>query len=187
MMQGPLPHPDETKTGSQRSRLFVYNGGFLTQSRVRRILDLAGYDIRLGLPKEGDLVGIWGDSPTAHRGKKIAEEHGAPLVRIEDAFLRSVHPGRSGEPPLGLLIDRTGVHFNPSLSSDLVTLLKDHPLDDSALMKRARDAMARLQDAHLSKYNAFHPDVPPPEPGYVLVVDQLREGLFVVVALWGQD
>ena len=67
MMQGPLPHPDETKTGSQRSRLFVYNGGFLTQPRVRRILDLAGYDIRLGLPKEGDLVGIWGDSPTAHR------------------------------------------------------------------------------------------------------------------------
>ncbi|WP_421685466.1 capsular polysaccharide biosynthesis protein [Tritonibacter scottomollicae] len=175
MMHAPSPHPDTTETGSQRSRLFVYNGGFLTQKRVRRILDLAGYDISLGLPKEGDQVGIWGDSPTAHRGRKIAEEHGAPLVRIEDAFLRSVYPGRRGEPPLGLLIDRTGVHFDPSLSSDLVTLLKDHPLDDSALMKRARDCMARLQDAHLSKYNAFHPDVPPPEPGYVLVVDQLRE------------
>ncbi len=167
----PLNTPE---TGSDRSRLFVFNGGFLTQKRVRRILDLAGYDIRLGLPSEGDLVGVWGDSPTAHRGVDIATERNLPIVRIEDAFLRSVLPGRSGEPPMGLLIDKTGLHFNPTLSSDLVTMLKTHPLDDSALMKRARDAMARLQDAHLSKYNAFHPDVPPPEPGYVLVIDQLR-------------
>ncbi|TNJ41797.1 capsular polysaccharide biosynthesis protein [Phaeobacter sp. B1627] len=174
MMQRPKPHPDTTQTGSSRSRLFVYNSGFLFQQRVRRILQLAGYDIRLGRPKDGDFVGIWGDSPTAHRGKKVAEAHHAAMIRVEDAFLRSVHPGRSGEPPLGLLIDRTGVHFNPHLSSDLVIMLKTDPLDDSHLMRRARDAMARLQDAHLSKYNAFHPQVPVPDPGYVLVVDQLR-------------
>ena len=121
-----------TETGSNRSRLFVYNGGFLTQKRVRRILDLAGYELSLGLPQEGDLVGVWGDSPTAHRGIKVATDRQIPLVRVEDAFLRSVLPGRSGEPPMGLLIDHTGVHFDPSLSSDLVTLLKTDPLDDSA-------------------------------------------------------
>ncbi|KUP92082.1 capsular polysaccharide biosynthesis protein [Tritonibacter horizontis] len=174
MLRRPSPQADTTKPGSDRSRLFVYNGGFLTQKRVRRILELAGYDIRLGRPRSGDLIGIWGDSPTAHRGKAMAERHQAPLLRIEDAFLRSVYPGRAGEPPLGLLIDRTGVHFDPHLSSDLVTLLKTDPLDDSNLMRRARDAIARLQDAHLSKYNGFHPDAPVPEPGYVLVIDQLR-------------
>ena len=51
-----------------RSRLFVYNGGFLTQGPVRRILQLAGYDLRLGLPGPGDFVGVWGASPTAARG-----------------------------------------------------------------------------------------------------------------------
>ena len=43
-----------------RRRLFIYNGGFLKERRVRRILSLAGYDISLGLPKEGDFVGVLG-------------------------------------------------------------------------------------------------------------------------------
>ena len=69
------------KAGGQGSRLFVYNGGFITQPRLRRILDLAGYQLRLGLPKEGDLVGVWGNSPTAHRGRSVAAKYGADLLR----------------------------------------------------------------------------------------------------------
>jgi capsular polysaccharide export protein len=42
------------------------------------------------------------------------------------------------------------------------------------MMRRARNAIGRLQDAHLSKYNSFSPEAPVPDPGYVLVVDQLR-------------
>ncbi|MGR3621006.1 capsular polysaccharide biosynthesis protein [Pseudophaeobacter sp.] len=164
----------KTQAGSKRSRLFVYNGGFLTQPRLRRILNLAGFQTRLGLPQEGDLVGIWGNSPTAHRGRSVAQKYEAGLLRIEDAFLRSIHPGRSGEPPLGLLLDRKGLHFDPSTPSDLEELLATHPLDDSHMMRRARNAIGRLQDAHLSKYNGFLPEAPLPDPGYVLVVDQLR-------------
>ncbi len=163
-----------SKAGGQGSRLFVYNGGFLTQTRLRRILGLAGYQIRLGLPQTGDYVGIWGNSPTAHRGRSSLAKHGAKLLRVEDAFLRSIHPGRSGEPPLGLLLDRKGLYFDPSAPSDLEELLATHPLDDSHMMRRARNAIGRLQDAHLSKYNSFSPEAPVPDPGYVLVVDQLR-------------
>ncbi|OIQ39202.1 MAG: beta-3-deoxy-D-manno-oct-2-ulosonic acid transferase [Roseobacter sp. MedPE-SW] len=163
-----------SKAGGRGSRLFVYNGGFVTQPRLRRILDLAGYQLRLGLPKEGDLVGIWGNSPTAHRGRTVAAKYGADLLRVEDAFLRSIHPGRAGEPPMGLLLDRKGLHFDPAQPSDLEDLLATHPLDDSHMMRRARNAIGRLQDAHLSKYNGFMPSAPLPDPGYVLVVDQLR-------------
>ena len=167
-----IPH----QAGGKRSRLFVYNGGFLTQGRVRRILQLAGYDIRLGWPNaaRGDLVGVWGASPTAPRGEAIAADRDCGILRVEDAFLRSVHPGRSGEPPMGLLLDRTGLHFDAANPGDLITLLKTAPLDDAAKLRRARDAMARLQEAQLSKYNAFHPATPAPDPGYVLVVDQVR-------------
>ena len=163
-----------TRAGTERSRLFVYNGGFLTQKRLRRILQLAGYDLRLGLPGDGDLVGIWGNSPTAHRGRAVAAKYDADLLRVEDAFLRSVHPGRAGEPPMGLLLDRSGVHFDAAIPSDLEHLLATHPLDDSHMMRRARDAIGRLMDAHLSKYNAYSPVAPVPDPGYVLVVDQAR-------------
>lgn len=161
-------------------RLCVYNGGFLTQRRLRRILKLAGYRISLGLPRDGDLVGVWGNSPTAHRGERMAAKHGVPIVRIEDAWLRSLYPGRasglargrSDDPPLGLLIDHSGAHFDPAQPSDLEKILRDDPLDDTALLNRARGCIARMQEAHLTKYTAFDATRPPLPPGYVVVIDQ---------------
>lgn len=155
-------------------RLFVYNGGFITQRRVRRILKLSGYDIRLGLPKDGDLVGVWGQSPTAHRGEAIAAKHNVPILRVEDAFLRSLFPGRAGEAPVGLFLDHKGVHFDPAQRSDLETILAEDPLDDTALLNRARGCIERIKEAHLSKYSAFPTNIAAPDPGYVLVVDQTR-------------
>ncbi len=161
-------------TGDERRRLFVYNGGFLTNRRVRRILSLSGYDIRLGRPQGDDWVGVWGNSPTAHRGLHMAAKYDAPVLRVEDAFLRSLHPGRQGDVPLGLVLDRAGLHFDPSVPSDLEHLLATHPLDDTALLDRARGGIERVRDLHLSKYAAFDLDIAAPEPGYVLVVDQTQ-------------
>ncbi|MEQ6248490.1 capsular polysaccharide biosynthesis protein [Sulfitobacter sp. HNIBRBA3233] len=164
-------------------RLFVYNGGFLTQGRIRRILHLSGYSIHIGLPSEdGDAVAVWGNSPTAHRGLGVAEARDSPVVRIEDAFLRSLFPGREGEPPLGLVIDHSAAHFDPSRPSDLERLLANDPLDDTALLDRARGAIARLKEAHLTKYAAVRDDIDPPAPGYVLVIDQTHEDASVTAS-----
>lgn len=156
-------------------KLFVFNGGFLTQSRVKRILALSGYDVRLGKPGANDAVGVWGMSPTSYRGEAVAKHQNAPLLRVEDAWLRSLFPGREGEPPIGLTLDKTGLHYDASRPSDLEILLNTHALDDTALLDRARGAMERLKEAHLTKYAAVDPDVPAPPPGYVLIVDQTRE------------
>ncbi len=169
-MQG---HPQAAE-GPPPRRLFVYNGGFLTQGRVRRILELAGYDIRLGAPGPEDLVGVWGKSPTSPRGEAVARHRAAPVLRVEDAFLRSVLPGRAGSPPLGLLLDERGVHFDSSAPSDLETLLATHPLDDTQLLNRARDAIDRLKSENVSKYCNFHGDIEAPTPGYVLIIDQTK-------------
>ncbi|MEO0634763.1 MAG: capsular polysaccharide biosynthesis protein, partial [Pseudomonadota bacterium] len=170
-----MTHPLDSAVGPEKARrLYVYNGGFLTQSRVRRILSLSGYRVSLGFPGSDDLVGIWGNSPTAHRGLSVAAKRNTPVLRIEDAFLRSLFPGRAGAPPLGLLMDRKGAHFDPAQPSDLEHLLATHPLDDTAILNRARGCIARIQEAHLSKYTAFDPETPVPAPGYVLVIDQTR-------------
>lgn len=142
--------------------------------RIRRILALAGLPMRLGRPGPRDLVAVWGRTGVAARGEALAARTGAGLVRLEDAWLRSVHPGRTGAPTLGLLIDRSGVHYDASTPSDLETLLARHPLDDHGLIRRAHDGIARLRAADLSKYNLHDPALRPPEPGYVLVVDQTR-------------
>ncbi|MBU2960838.1 capsular polysaccharide biosynthesis protein [Citreicella sp. C3M06] len=173
-----MPHAG----GETLRRLCVYNGGFLRQQRLRRILKLAGWRVSLGLPRGDDHVGVWGQSPYAKRGEAVAARCGAPLLRVEDGFLRSLHPGRDGEPPIGLLLDRAGVHFDARVPSDLETLLLTHPLDDHALLERARGAIARMRQGHLTKYAAVDPTLPAPEPGYVLVIDQTAGDASVIAS-----
>lgn len=169
-------------------RLCVYNSGFLTQGRVKRILGLAGWSVSVGRPSGDDWVGVWGAAPSSERGLAIAQGRDAPVLRVEDAFLRSLHPGRvSREAPLGLVLDRTGVHFDASRPSDLERLLIDDPLDDAALLNSARDLMARYRAARLSKYAAYDPDLTLPEPGYVLVIDQVEGDASVLASVPGPD
>ena len=153
-------------------KLFYYNGGFLRQKRVRRILSMAGYELTLGLPDRGDMVAVWGQSPNQYRGQWIAKKRKAGLLRVEDAFLRSVQPGRAGDPPLGLILDRSGCHFDASYPCDLENILRHDPLKDTDLLCRAAQAIMRIRDNHISKYNAFETTQSPPAPGYVLVIDQ---------------
>ncbi|QFU08683.1 Capsule polysaccharide biosynthesis protein [Rhodobacteraceae bacterium THAF1] len=153
--------------------LRVYTGGFLNP-RLRRILTLAGWSARTGWPSGDDWIGVWGRSPYARRGEWVAHRSGAGLLRIEDAFLRSLHPGRAGEPPLGLLLDGRGVHFDSGAPSDLEHHLATAPLDHTDTLERARQLAVRLKRAHLTKYSAVDPALPVPDPGYVLVVDQTR-------------
>lgn len=163
-------------------RLFVYSGGFLRERRVRRILTLAGWQVKLGLPTDADTVAVWGASPTSSRGLRVAQARGAKLLRVEDAFLRSVLPGRSGEPAQGLLLDRQGVHFDASTPSELERMLAHDPLDDFAKIRRAREVIDRLKQAHISKYNDFDPDAALPPAPYVVVIDQTRDDASVLAS-----
>jgi capsular polysaccharide export protein len=70
------------------------------------------------------------------------------------------------------MIDRKTVHFDPEVPSELEVLLATHPLDDTALLNRARGLIARMQEAHLTKYCAIDADIAAPPAGYVLVIDQ---------------
>lgn len=138
------------------------------------MLTLAGHDLCLGRPGPDDGVVVWGHSPNAGRGERIAAKYGVPLIRVEDAFLRSLRPGRMGDAPLGLLIDGDAVHFDGTRPSRIERILSRDPLDDSNLLERARMGIARIRALHLSKYNIHDPSLVPPPPGYVLVIDQTR-------------
>ncbi|MBD3764726.1 MAG: capsular polysaccharide biosynthesis protein [Rhodobacterales bacterium] len=166
------PAAQDGPAGQAPRRALAYSAGFF-RGALPGILAGAGLRPRIGLAGAGDAVLVWGRSPYAPRGEAMAARAGAALIRVEDAFLRGIHPGRGA--PLGLMIDRTGgVHFDASVPSALETILARDPLDDHVLLTRAREAMARLAAIDASKYNAHDPALPPPPPGYVLVVDQVR-------------
>ena len=156
-------------------RLFHQNLSFLRDYRLDRMLKLAGHELRFGLPGPGDGVLVWGASPTAWRGERVATRRGVPLVRAEDAFLRSVLPGRAGgAAPLGLILDPVGVHFDGSRPSRLEAILADPDLYNSNIPSEANRLLDCFLESGLSKYNDFDPDLPAPDPGYVVVVDQTR-------------
>ena len=77
-----------------------------------------------------------------------------------------------GDAPIGLLIDPRGIHFDPASPSGLEHLLSSDALDNSNLLSRAKDGIERMKHLHLSKYNIHDPTLPPPPPGYVLIIDQ---------------
>lgn len=171
----------QDKAAGTSRRLFVFNGGFLTKPRIRRILTLAGWPPVLGVPGPRDVIGLWGASPTSWRGETMARRTGASVLRVEDAFLRSILPGRAARwngPPaakrgaIGLLLDPIGLHFRAEAPSLLEQLILDPKT--SEWHGRARAGIDRLIAADLSKYNAHLPNTPVPPPGYVLVVDQTR-------------
>lgn len=168
------PLPDEIIKAAEElpRRLCYFNLGFARQKQVRRILELSGLPLRFALPRPGDGVAVWGQSPFSFRGEKIARHRNAPLYRIEDAFLRSIRPGRFGEGPIGLLIDPVGVHFDGRAPSRIEQILQTAELDDSNILDRARAGISRIIASDLSKYNNHDVRLRPPPPGYVLVIDQ---------------
>lgn len=171
-----MPQDADTAAGAIPRRLRFLNGGFLNRD-LRRILIAAGHELRPGLPRPGEGVVVWGRSPTAARGEWAAARAAAPLIRVEDALLRSLRPGRqggAGNGPLGLLIDPVGVHFDSASPSLIEQILARHDLDDSNILGRAKDGIARLMVSELSKYNIHDPNHPVPPPGYVLLIDQTQ-------------
>ncbi len=168
------PADPNSGAGALPRRLFYFNAGFWRDQRLRRILQLSSHELCLGQPGPEDGVVVWGHSPYAWRGERIAARYGVPLLRIEDAFLRSLRPGRLGDAPLGLMIDGDAAHYSANKPSRIEAILARNPLDDSNILERARQALARIRAQHLSKYNIHDPDLSLPPPGYVLVVDQTK-------------
>jgi capsular polysaccharide export protein len=74
------------------------------------------------------------------------------VLRLEDGFLRSVGLGVDLVRPLSWVIDRQGIHFDATRSSDLETLLATRTFD-VALRRRAANLRERIVAEHVTKYN----------------------------------
>lgn len=98
-------------------------------------------------PEDATLV-IWGQ---AYR-----EEH-RPVIRMEDAFLRSVGLGADLVRPLSLVLDRRGIYYDATVPSDLEHLLQTTDFT-AELTARAQRLRERIVSEGLSKYNVGRGD-----------------------------
>lgn len=126
-----------------------------------------------------DVIVTWSFRHAAERGAQLAGDgqRGTPVWRLEDGFLRSAGLGSDYTAPGSLVIDSSGLYFDPHSPSDLETLLNVHDCTPSELLRAAR-LRRRILESGVSKYNTGDEDQPPDTPAAkrtVLVVGQVED------------
>lgn len=78
-------------------------------------------------------------------------EASGSIAELEDGFIRSVGLGANCVPPLSIIVDRSGVYFDPNAPSDLETMLECDELP-AKWVERASELQTTLVQAGISKY-----------------------------------
>jgi capsular polysaccharide export protein len=124
---------------------------FLSQSpRVVRFVGTSSQALKKAAGDQGRWA-IWASAETAELRKQAALKE-VPMLRIEDAFLRSVGLGSDLVKPGSLVLDDEGIYYDASRPSRLETLLRESDFSES-LLCRAEALRQRILEAGLTKYN----------------------------------
>ncbi|WP_161597896.1 beta-3-deoxy-D-manno-oct-2-ulosonic acid transferase [Novosphingobium ginsenosidimutans] len=78
-------------------------------------------------------------------------EASGSIAELEDGFIRSVGLGANCIPPLSIIVDRSGVYFDPNAPSDLEAMLECDELP-AKWVERASELQTTLVHAGISKY-----------------------------------
>jgi capsular polysaccharide export protein len=105
---------------------------------------------RRTLPTDSKVV-IWGIRDEA-RVNAVAASAQLPVWRMEDGFLRSVGLGSDLFRPVSLVLDQSGMYYDPASGSALETMLAQQQLGEAALARAARFRHAFVT-LRMSKYN----------------------------------
>lgn len=123
----------------------------------------------------GRAIAIWPSRVPPATARRI-EQSGRRLYRMEDGFLRSAGLGVLLNPPYSILLDRTGIPYDPRQPSDLERLLAHAEIDAPLRARAAR--LIRLVTGHgVTKYAAGLDTRPmlPAGRRCVLVVGQVED------------
>ena len=114
--------------------------------------------------RRGGAIAVWAAREPADLAA-AASDAGVPVIRIEDGFVRSVGLGADFTQAASIVLDRTGIYFDPAKPSDLENLLQTTDFD-AALVARAGRLIETLVARGITKHNtgADMPDIDVP-PG----------------------
>ncbi|MET0360214.1 MAG: beta-3-deoxy-D-manno-oct-2-ulosonic acid transferase [Sphingobium sp.] len=79
------------------------------------------------------------------------EQSGRPILEVEDGFIRSIGLGADCVPPLSIVVDDRGAHYDPSHPCRLEEMLL-YGQPDAATLTRARALRERIAASGISKY-----------------------------------
>lgn len=117
---------------------------------------------------DGAACVVWGIKGE-HKWKENAEQASLAIWHMEDGFLRSVGLGSDLNPPLSLVLDKTGIYYDATRPSDLENILNSLTLSENDLL-RVKNLQEQLVNLKLSKYNVGRPFSLPALPINTLVI-----------------
>lgn len=97
-------------------------------------------------------VAAW-RSRTPSRTLEQIQVAALPMAEIEDGLIRGRGLGANCVPPLSIVVDHTGIYFDPSQPSDLEHILQSAEMDPQ-LLDRAARLRKMIIEAGISKYDA---------------------------------
>lgn len=178
----PSASPSLDASAPRLDRVGVFSPGLMRVPGLKTFLGVR--DIVLCPPGRGagqlDAVVGWGRRHSAERARAFAVRHGLRYYSLEHGFLRASRL-RPEQPPVSLVVDDIGVHYDARSPSRLEMLLAsagegDLPSRHSA---RARALRTRLQNARLQRSerraDGLRSDWRRGERPLVMVVDQTRD------------
>lgn len=152
---------DGNRGGPGETIVAVCGMAWWKKAEIRRFLWVPDTNLRFAASSRraleaaqanGGALAIW---PSRVSPRLIADAHerGVPLVRVEDGFVRSVGLGSDLVPPASIVVDRSGIHFDPQGPSDLEAILSQARFAPE-LLARARRLIESMVAAGISKYAA---------------------------------
>lgn len=96
----------------------------------------------------GEQIAIWRSRLTPVQAAAI---EGRSVLEVEDGFIRSAGLGADCVPPLSIIVDKRGIHFDPGQPSDLEHLLQHAEFGDDWL-ERAAALRRAIIAGGISKY-----------------------------------
>lgn len=116
------------------------------------------WDVEEGLRKTaacGAEAVIWSSKCTDEVLERARALNVARLWRMEDGFIRSVGLGSDFNHPYSLVLDESGIYYDPKRESDLTKILRSVPAhpDRDRLIERSRALIELIREYNLTKYN----------------------------------
>jgi len=154
------------------------------RKRIAQFLNADGATRLLFTDDAQEAVAAAGDGKIAVWPSRMPEGlealAGDRLVRIEDGFIRSIGLGADLHPPLSIVVDRSGVYYDPSQPSDLETILENENFTPE-LLARAEALADMIVLRGISKYESQAPSSAPVTRGKrtILVAGQVEDDLSV--------
>lgn len=132
---------------------------------------------------EKDKAFIWGK--TYEKSELLKYFKNVSIV--EDGFIRSIGLGSNYATPYSLVVDDTGIYFDPQLPSRLEYILKNTNFSDE-LIQEAKEIRKLILDNSFSKYNCLkHKELPKREQKTILIPAQVEDDASIKCGGLGYD